>query len=112
MCCVIGDSIKGVTSKMIKTYKVLEFDKILAQLSSYTSSEPVIDRIKNMKMLPEKEAVKAQRETTEAVAAMLRCNEKNTDRGNSESDRAYVGGKSIICCKKNENIYRRFGQRS
>ena len=57
---------------MIKTYKVLEFDKILAQLSSYTSSEPVIDRIKNMKMLPEKEAVKAQRETTEAVAAMLR----------------------------------------
>lgn len=72
MCCVIGDSIKGVTSKMIKTYKVLEFDKILAQLSSYTSSEPVIDRIKNMKMLPEKEAVKAQRETTEAVAAMLR----------------------------------------
>lgn len=57
---------------MNKTFKVVEFDKIIDRLLTHTSSEPVIQRIKNIKMLPLEEAKEAQRETTEAVFAMLR----------------------------------------
>ena len=57
---------------MNKTFKVVEFDKIIDRLLTHTSSEPVIQRIKNIKMLPLEEAQEAQRETTEAVFAMLR----------------------------------------
>ena len=36
---------------MNKLYKVIEFDKILNKLSSYTSSDAVIERINNLEML-------------------------------------------------------------
>lgn len=57
---------------MNKTFKVVEFDKIIDRLSAFTSSEPVIQRIKNIEMLSLEKAREAQRETTEAVFAMLR----------------------------------------
>jgi len=57
----------------IKTYQVLEYYKILEKLSGYTESERVRERIK--KLLPKKdieEARTAQKETTEAVSALLK----------------------------------------
>lgn len=58
---------------MKKSFKVLEFDKILDKLSSYTSSESVqrfISKIEPFKDI--EKARHAQRETTEAVCALLR----------------------------------------
>ncbi len=57
---------------MKRVFRIVEFDKILDELSSYTESEQVIERIKNLDMLSFHEAKLAQRETTEAVMAMLR----------------------------------------
>lgn len=57
---------------MNKTFKVVEFDKIIDRLLMHTSSEPVIQRINNIEMLSLEKAREAQRETTEAVFAMLR----------------------------------------
>lgn len=57
---------------MKKVYRIIEFDKILEKLCSFTESESVIKRIKNIEMLPLEEAKTAQRETSEAVMAMLR----------------------------------------
>lgn len=57
---------------MNKSFKVVEFDKIINKLLSYTESETVRERIAKLKMLPLDEAKIAQRETTEAVFAMLR----------------------------------------
>ncbi len=57
---------------MNKVYKIIEFDKILTKMCSYTSSESVIERINSMKMLKLEEARAAQKETTESVCAMLR----------------------------------------
>ena len=57
---------------MNKLYKVIEFDKILNKLSSYTSSDAVIERINNLEMLSINDAKTAQKETSEAVFAMLR----------------------------------------
>lgn len=56
-----------------KSYKTLEFDKILERLSGYTESETVKKRI--LEIEPYKtleEARHAQRETTEAVITMLK----------------------------------------
>ena len=56
-----------------KTFKVLEFDKILAKLKTYTDSEDVKARIESLE--PKKsleEAILAQKETSEAVSAVLR----------------------------------------
>lgn len=72
MCCKDKILVYREDIQMNKTFKVLEFDKIIDKLLSYTTSEPVIERIKNIKMLTLKEAVLAQRETSEAVFAMLR----------------------------------------
>ncbi len=56
-----------------KTYKVLEFDKILSKLASYTDSEEVKARIVGLVPFSALEdAQKAQRETTEAVSALLK----------------------------------------
>lgn len=56
-----------------KTFKILEFDKILKKLSGYTESETVKERILALKPETELEkAVSLQRETTEAVCAMLK----------------------------------------
>ena len=57
---------------MNRVFKVIEFDKILNKLSSYTTSQKVLNRISEMKMLPLDEAKNAQKETTQAVMAMLR----------------------------------------
>ncbi len=56
-----------------KSYKVLEFDKILARLAGYTDSEDVKERIFSLEpfiSLPD--AKNAQRETTEAVSTILK----------------------------------------
>ena len=58
---------------MNKTYQVLEFDKILDQLASYTESETVSDRIRSLEPYTTlSDAQHAQKETTEAVSALLR----------------------------------------
>ena len=57
---------------MSKLYKIIEFDKILNKIASYTTSEVVINRINSMKMLSFEDAKLAQKETTQAVSAMLR----------------------------------------
>ena len=57
---------------MKKVFKVLEFDKILSKMCKYTESEEVINRINSMDMLTIEEAKNAQKETTQAVSAMLR----------------------------------------
>ncbi len=57
----------------MKTFTILEFDKILKKLSSYTESELVRNRIESL--VPEKNLAKAeklQQETTEAVNVMLK----------------------------------------
>lgn len=56
-----------------KSYKVLEFDKILARLASYTDSTEVAQRIADLKPFTALEdAQRAQRETTEAVSTSLK----------------------------------------
>ena len=57
---------------MNKSFKTIEFDKILNKLSSYTEAEGVRSRILSMRMLEINEARLAQKETTQAVFAMLR----------------------------------------
>lgn len=58
---------------MKKSYKVLEFDKILEKLSSYTTSESVSEFIKKIEPFRDiKKAEFAQKETTEAVNSLLR----------------------------------------
>ena len=57
---------------MKRVFRIVEFDKILDKLSSYTESEQVIEKINKMDMLSFDEAKQAQRETSEAVMAMLR----------------------------------------
>lgn len=58
---------------MKKVLKILEFDKILERMQGYTQSEPVRKRI--MKLEPYttvKEAMAAQKETTEAMSTLLK----------------------------------------
>ncbi len=58
---------------MKNAFKVLEFDKILNKLASYTTSEGVKSEILNLKPYKElSRAILAQRETTQAILAMLR----------------------------------------
>lgn len=55
-----------------KAYQVLEFNKILERLSGYTESETVKEKIRGLIPYTElAQAQQAQRETTEAVSAML-----------------------------------------
>lgn len=59
--------------KTNKALKVLEFDKILERLSSYTESADVKKRIKELIPYTELEDAKnAQRETTEAMSTLLK----------------------------------------
>ncbi len=56
-----------------KSFKILEFDKILEQLASFTESELVKNRIKNLKPAENlDEAKMLQRETTEAQVTSLK----------------------------------------
>lgn len=56
-----------------KSYKVLEFDKILKKLASYTESEAVVNRITSLEPMSDiNEAEHAQMETTEAVSTLLK----------------------------------------
>ncbi len=56
-----------------KAFKVLEFDKILDRLSSYTDSEDVKKRIMDLRPYTEiGEAQAAQKETTEAMSTLLK----------------------------------------
>ncbi len=57
---------------MKRVFRTIEFDKILNRLCAYTESEQVAKRIMKMDMLSFDEAKFAQRETSEAVMAMLR----------------------------------------
>lgn len=57
---------------MKRVFRIIEFDKILNKLCAYTESEEVASRINKMDMLSFDEAKQAQRETSEAVMAMLR----------------------------------------
>ncbi len=58
---------------MNKTYQVLEFDKVLDQLASYTESESVSERIRTLEPYTTlSDARHAQKETTEAVSTLLR----------------------------------------
>lgn len=58
---------------MKKGLKILEFDKILEKLSSYTDSEQVKKRIFRLEPYPDIDSArKAQSETTEAVSALLK----------------------------------------
>ncbi len=59
--------------KTNKALKVLEFDKILERLSSYTESEDVKNRIRELVPYTELEDAKnAQKETTEAMSTLLK----------------------------------------
>ena len=56
-----------------KAHKVLEFDKILAKLAAHTDSETVKERIFALKPFTTlSDARYAQKETTEAVGALLK----------------------------------------
>lgn len=58
---------------MANTHKVLEFDKILSRLASYTDSEAVKQRILNLIPTDDVETAKIwQRETTEGAGACLK----------------------------------------
>ncbi|MGM9937939.1 MAG: endonuclease MutS2 [Candidatus Ornithomonoglobus sp.] len=58
---------------MKKVLKILEFDKILERLQSYTQSEPVKKRIYRLEPYTTvKEAMAAQKETTEAMSTLLK----------------------------------------
>ena len=58
---------------MNKSYKTLEFDKILNKLADYTESENVRDKILHLEPLGDIDKAKnAQKETSEAVSAFLR----------------------------------------
>ena len=58
---------------MNKSLKILEFDKILDKLASYTESEDVKKRIYALAPCADiEEARKAQRETTEAMSTILK----------------------------------------
>lgn len=58
---------------MKKVLKILEFDKILERLQSYTQSEPVKKRIYRLEPYTTvKEAAAAQKETTEAMSTLLK----------------------------------------
>lgn len=58
---------------MKKGLKILEFDKILEKLSSYTDSEQVKKRISRLEPYTDVDSArKAQSETTEAVSALLK----------------------------------------
>ncbi len=58
---------------MNKSYKTLEFDKILNKLADYTESESVRDKILHLEPLGDIDKAKnAQKETSEAVSALLR----------------------------------------
>ncbi len=57
---------------MKRVFRIIEFDKILNKLCAYTESQEVASRINKMDMLSFDEAKQAQRETSEAVMAMLR----------------------------------------
>ena len=67
-------------SMMNKSFKTLEFNKILEKLAQYTDSEAVKKRILDIK--PYKtldEAKAAQRETTEAVITSLKLGEPSVN---------------------------------
>ena len=56
-----------------KSFKILEFDKILEKLSSYTESESVKKQITELEPYTSVlKAREAQRETTEALVTMLK----------------------------------------
>ena len=57
---------------MEKTYKALEFNKILDKLSAYTENERVKEEIGRLPQLKFDEAVIKQKETTEAVSTLLK----------------------------------------
>ena len=58
---------------MKKVLKILEFDKILQKLAGYTESEPVKKRIMRLEPYPTvRQAQAAQKETTEAMATLLK----------------------------------------
>ncbi|MCD8390335.1 MAG: endonuclease MutS2 [Firmicutes bacterium] len=57
---------------MNKSFKILEFNKILDKLSSYTENESVKNKIQSMHPLPFERALSAQRETTEAMTTLLK----------------------------------------
>ena len=62
-----------MANKQTKTLKTLEFDKILERLASYTESADVKKRILSLTPYSDVDAAKkAQRETTEAVSAILK----------------------------------------
>ena len=64
---------KGKGEIMKKAFKVLEFDKILDKLSGYTTSESVQKFISKIEPFKDIEKARhAQKETTEAVSALLR----------------------------------------
>ena len=59
--------------KQNKAFKVLEFDKILERLSSYTESKDVKKRIEEIVPYTELEDARAaQKETTEAMSTLLK----------------------------------------
>ena len=59
--------------KQNKAFKVLEFDKILERLSSYTESKDVKKRIEEIVPYTElDDARAAQKETTEAMSTLLK----------------------------------------
>ena len=56
-----------------KTYKILEFDKILEKLSAYTQNDSVKEKIAALEPSTDSEAVRAMlKETTEAVGILTR----------------------------------------
>lgn len=58
---------------MKKVLKILEFDKILERMQGYTQSEPVKKRIYKLEPYTTvKEAMAAQKETTEAMSTLLK----------------------------------------
>ena len=109
--------------KQNKAFKVLEFDKILERLSSYTESKDVKKRIEEIVPYTELEDARAaQKETTEAMSTLLKLGSppvnlsvenvlgavKRTERDGVLHTKEL---KTFVCRKTYEVVYRRISRR-
>ena len=110
--------------KQNKAFKVLEFDKILERLSSYTESKDVKKRIEEIVPYTELEDARAaQKETTEAMSTLLKLGSppinlsvenvlgavKRTERDGVLHTKELM--KTFVCSKTYEVVYRRISRR-
>ena len=113
--------------KQNKAFKVLEFDKILERLSSYTESKDVKKRIEEIVPYTELEDARAaQKETTEAMSTLLKLGSppvnlsvenvlgavKRTERDGVLHTKELMNISRLFVCRKTyEVVYRRISRR-